>query len=92
MKDCFFVLMRSYTRVDHVLVRILDTRLYCEDLESKAKIELIRDFTFKESTYQQLKEKGFNLSSEWSLSPSQSDEVYPHLTLVSKHTDKIVLE
>ena len=29
MNDCFFVLMRSYTRVDHVLVRILDTRIFC---------------------------------------------------------------
>jgi type 2A phosphatase activator TIP41 len=30
MKDCFFVLLRSYTRVDHVLVRILDTRIFCK--------------------------------------------------------------
>ena len=29
MADCWFVLFRSYTRVDHVLVRILDTRLFC---------------------------------------------------------------
>ena len=29
MTDCWFVLLRSYTRVDHVLVRILDTRLFC---------------------------------------------------------------
>ena len=26
MNDCWFILLRSYTRVDHVLVRILDTR------------------------------------------------------------------
>lgn len=51
MKDCFFVLLRSYTRVDHVLVRILDTRVYCGDMEDSGKVELIRDFTFKESTY-----------------------------------------
>ena len=30
MKDCFFALMRSYTRVDHVLARILDTRIFCK--------------------------------------------------------------
>jgi len=29
MQDCFFVLLRSYTRVDHVMVRIMDTRVYC---------------------------------------------------------------
>ena len=28
MKDCFFALLRSYTRVDHVMVRILDTRIF----------------------------------------------------------------
>lgn len=51
MKDCFFVLLRSYTRVDHVLVRILDTRVYCGDMDHSEKVELIRDFTFRESTY-----------------------------------------
>ena len=46
MKDCYFALMRSYTRVDHVLVRILDTRIFCklDDTQSAHTIELIRDF------------------------------------------------
>jgi type 2A phosphatase activator TIP41 len=93
MKDCFFVLLRAYTRVDHVLVRILDTRIYCSQCEDvEGKVEIIRDFTFRESTYADLKAKGFTFGSEWGLSPSQSDEVYPHLTLVSKYIDKIVLE
>lgn len=30
MNNCFFILLRSYTRVDHVLVRILDTRIFCK--------------------------------------------------------------
>lgn len=30
MDDCFFVLMRSYFRIDNVLARILDTRIYHE--------------------------------------------------------------
>lgn len=30
MDDCFFILLRSYIRVDHVIVRILDTRIYHE--------------------------------------------------------------
>lgn len=29
MNNCFFVLLRSYTRLDHVLVRIMDTRIFC---------------------------------------------------------------
>ena len=45
MSDCFFVLLRSYTRVDHVLVRILDTRIFFRFNEDPtAPIEIIRDF------------------------------------------------
>ena len=53
MADCFFVLHRSYTRVDHVLVRILDTRIFCRLLEQPADhpIEILRDFQQRESTY-----------------------------------------
>lgn len=40
MKNCFFVLLRSYTRVDHVMVRILDTRIFHEFGTS----HIIRDF------------------------------------------------
>jgi len=52
MENCFFVLHRSYTRVDHVLVRILDTRIFCKfDVADGEPIELIRDFQERESTY-----------------------------------------
>jgi type 2A phosphatase activator TIP41 len=54
MDDCFFILHRSYTRVDHVLVRILDTRIFCkldEGLIPDKPIEIIRDFQQRESTY-----------------------------------------
>lgn len=45
MNDCFFVLHRSYTRVDHVLVRILDTRMYSKfPTAPDEPIEIIRDF------------------------------------------------
>lgn len=30
MKDCFYILLRYYLRVDEVLVRIYDTRIYHE--------------------------------------------------------------
>jgi len=69
MADCFFVLLRSYTRVDHVTVRILDTRIYHEFGTNK----IIRDFTHKENSYTELKKKHFDTSSKWSMSPSQSD-------------------
>ena len=46
MADCFYVLFRSYTRVDHVLVRILDTRVFCklEEPQAGKPIEIVRDF------------------------------------------------
>jgi type 2A phosphatase activator TIP41 len=92
MADCFFVLLRSYTRVDHVLVRILDTRLYGDlDQPSDQPMELLRDFQYRESTYTQLKSKGFKLGSQWGLSQSQSDEVYSYLDIRRECRDKIVL-
>jgi len=51
MKDCFFLLLRSYTRVDHVMVRILDTRMF----HQFGSNVIIRDFLHKESTYKYLK-------------------------------------
>jgi type 2A phosphatase activator TIP41 len=87
MDDCFFVLLRSYVRVDHVLVRILDTRIF----HQFGTNFLIRDFQQKESTYNQLKSKGFNVGSEWGLSHAQSDEVYGFLDTKLKANDKVNL-
>lgn len=64
MDDCFFVLLRSYIRVDHVAVRLLDTRIFHEFGSNV----LFRDFSYKESTYNELKKKGFNFGSAWGLS------------------------
>jgi type 2A phosphatase activator TIP41 len=97
MHDCFFVLLRSYTRVDHVLVRILDTRIFCRlpttaSGEQHQPIEIIRDFQHRESTYSQLKaEKGFPFSSQWTLSPTQSDEIYGDLHLKGEARDRLLV-
>ena len=40
MKDCMFGLLRSYLRVDNVIVRIIDTRIF-HDFSSS---EILRDF------------------------------------------------
>ena len=69
MNDCWFILLRSYTRVDHVLVRILDTRIFARLSTASSSdtlpqsIEIIRDFTHRESSYTQLKHKGFKFCS-----------------------------
>ena len=95
MIDCFFVLLRSYTRVDHVLVRILDTRIFCllnsPDSGVQQPMEIIRDFQHRESTYSQLKAKGFTFGSQWSLSPTQSDEIYGYLHLISETRDRLIV-
>ena len=69
MDDCWFALLRSYVRLDKVAVRILDTRIFHKFGSS----EIIRDFMQKEASWSELEEKGFDLSSEWLLSPWQSD-------------------
>lgn len=56
MNDCWFVLLRQYIRLDKVAVRILDTRIFHKFGDK----EIIRDFMWKESTWDSLRDqKGF---------------------------------
>ena len=71
MDDCFYGLMRSYIRVDNVLIRNIDTRIYYgfgDDF-------IIRNFSVKEMSYDKLTSMGFSFSNEWNMSPNQSDIV-----------------
>ena len=86
MSDCLYVLHRYYLRVDEVLVRIFDTRLF----HSFDTDYVIREFQYKESTFDELRAKGFKITSEWSLSKQQADEVFPTLALKTRKVDKIV--
>ena len=87
MNDCWFVLLRSYIRLDKVALRILDTR-YFHKFGSK---EIIRDFIVKDETWDRLRDvKGFGYGSEWLLSPNQSDEVYEMLDVKIHRKDKII--
>ncbi len=88
MKDCFFGLLRSYLRVDNVLVRIIDTRIF----HSFGDNYIFREFQVKESTFENLYSKGFKFSSEWSLSQGQSDSVSRYLDIVYSTKDKIIFE
>jgi len=85
MNDCFYVLLRSYVRVDGVRVRLMDTRIF-HDFTSNY---LLREFTHKEGDYADLRAAGFNPTSEWMLSQTQADEVAGALPLRAKVTDKI---
>ena len=75
MDECFLGLMRCYLRVDNMLVRNIDTKIYHKFGEKY----IIRNFTVKEKTYDELKNNGFHLSNQWNLSPKQSEEVDPFL-------------
>ena len=86
MKDCWFVLLRSYVRLDQVKVRILDTRIF-HQFEHANRV--IRDFNFLEETWENLRFKGFMFGSEWLLSPNQSDEIYSLLTKVYESSEII---
>lgn len=61
MKDCFFGLLRHYIRVDDVLIRIYDTRIYHE----YGKDYILREFSVRENTYDELKNKNFMFNSEF---------------------------
>ena len=71
MDDCFYGLMRSYIRVDTVLIRNIDTRIYYGFGDEY----IIRNISVKEMSYETLKQMGFSFSNEWNMSPNQSDIV-----------------
>lgn len=61
MGDCFFGLLRHYLRVDDVQVRIYDTRFYHEF----NKNYILREFTAREDSYENIAKKGFKFSPSW---------------------------
>mgnify|MGYP002620088443 CR=1 FL=1 len=75
MGDCFFGLLRYYLRIDDVIVRIYDTRIYHE----YDKDYILREFSVRENTFDELKKKGFKFTSEFITDHRQSDIIYPQL-------------
>jgi type 2A phosphatase activator TIP41 len=75
MNDNFLGLMRCYLRVDNMLVRNIDTKIY----HKFGSEYIIRNFTVREKNYDELREKGFDFPNEWNISPTQSDTVAPFL-------------
>ena len=87
MGDCFFGLLRSYLRIDDVMIRIYDTRIYHEF----AKNYIIREFSIRENSFEELKSKGFKFGAEFITNHNQSDQVYQHLDLRSTFKDKVMM-
>merc|ERR1711972_1194383 len=48
MKDCFFILLRFYLRLDNVLVRLVETRLYCYGGEKR----IIKESCYREMSWE----------------------------------------
>ena len=75
MEKNFLGLMRSYIRVDNMIVRNIDTKIYHKFGENY----ILRNFTVKEKNYDELANNGFNVTNEWNLSQKQSEIVEPFL-------------
>jgi len=78
MPTYFFVLMRFYLRVDNVLVRINDTRLFHE----AGSNYVLREYTTRESKVESL-----NVPSSVLIEPG---EVVDHLTVQAERREKLV--
>lgn len=86
MGDCFFGLVRHYLRIDDVVVRIYDTRIY----HDFGKNYILREFSARESTFEELLKKGFKVGADFMTNHRQSDMVYQYLDAKLTFKDKIV--
>ena len=68
-----------------MLIRSVDTRLFIDF----SKDYVLREFTVKESSYEEIQTKGFKFSSEFNNNEAQADIIQPYL--ITRHTvrDKI---
>lgn len=78
MPTSFFLLLRFYLRVDNVLVRINDTRLYHEF----DKDYLLREYSIRESKISELKVPSSLLTD--------ANEIWPHLNMKEERLEKLV--
>ncbi|XP_058070028.1 TIP41-like protein isoform X2 [Magnolia sinica] len=60
MPSCWFLLLRFWLRVDGVLMRLRDTRMYCAfGSDNREKPIILRESCWREATFQELSAKGF---------------------------------
>ena len=87
MNDCFFGLLRHYLRVDDVLIRIYDTRIYHEF----DKNYILREFTVREDSYDGIKAQGFKFSPQWMTDHGQSYSISEFIKITKVFKEKIML-
>ncbi|CAD8049878.1 unnamed protein product [Paramecium sonneborni] len=88
MGDCFFGLIRNYLRVDDVLIRILDTRIY----HQFGWDYILRDFTHREESWQNIQKNGFHFSPQWSTDQNQSFLIQNSVPVQLHINDKIYFQ
>ncbi|XP_070156261.1 TIP41-like protein [Polyergus mexicanus] len=79
MPTSFFILLRYFLRIDNVMLRINDTRIYHEF----GKNYLLREFTSREAKVQHIR-----VSPALFLEPSA---IAPHLPLIGSRYDKLII-
>ncbi|CAG9331453.1 unnamed protein product [Blepharisma stoltei] len=86
MQDCFYALLRCYVRINHSLVRILDTRIFHEFESNK----ILREFQFREGSFDEINANGFEFSPDWYSNSRQSDIIFQYLPVKMLFKDSII--
>ena len=58
MPKCWYVLLRFFLRVDKVLVKLRETRIFCPFSDSTTVGPIIREIKYSEGTFEELSEAG----------------------------------
>lgn len=58
MPKCWYVLLRFFLRVDKVLVKLRETRIFCPFLDKTAPGPIIREVKFSEGAFEELSKAG----------------------------------
>lgn len=78
MPTCWFLLLRFWLRVDGVLMRLRDTRMYCAfETDSKGMPVVIRECNRREGTFKALAARGFPSDSSAYSDPNLISERLP---------------
>ncbi|MCL7041137.1 hypothetical protein MKW94_021937 [Papaver nudicaule] len=87
MPSCWFLLLRFWLRVDGVLMRLRDTRMYCS-FEKNANPFILRESCWREATFQSLSSKGYPSDSA---AYSDPNLISHRLPVVMQKTQKLKL-
>lgn len=58
MPRCWYVLLRFFLRVDGVLVKLRETRIFCPFIDDKSVGPIIRELKYSEGTFEELSKAG----------------------------------